>query len=69
MIYVFKTSVKTKSQVRKLKPKLNSILPMDKWNFDLDDCDRILRIDSDEQTVQKVTDLLGQHAIHCKELE
>ena len=53
MIYVFKTSVKTKRQVKKLKPPINKILPKEKWNFDLEDCDKILRIDSDENIAIK----------------
>jgi len=69
MIYVFKTSVQTKGQVKRLKPHLNGILPNEKWNFDLEDCDRILRIDSEENIVWKVIDLLTIHNFHCKELE
>lgn len=69
MIYVFKTSVKKKSEVRKLKPALSSILPAEKWNFDLDDCDRILRIDSDKETVPKIINLLSAHKIDVEELE
>ena len=42
---VFKTSVKTKMQVKKLKRHIDKILPNEKWNFDLEDGDKILRID------------------------
>ena len=69
MIYVFKTSVKTKDQVKKLKPHINNILPKEKWNFDLEDCDKILRIDSEENIVLKITDLLTSHSFICEELE
>jgi len=69
MIYVFKTSVKTKLQVKKLKPHINKILPKTKWNFDLEDCDKILRIDSEENIVLKITDLLKVHQFNCEELE
>ncbi|HEX4852272.1 MAG TPA: hypothetical protein VFV08_15760 [Puia sp.] len=69
MIYVFKTSVKTKTQVKKLKPDINNILPNEKWNFDLDDCDRILRIDSEENIALKIIDLLNIHKFYCEELE
>ena len=69
MIYVFKTSVKTKTQVRQLKPLITHMLPPEKWNFDLDDCDRILRIDSEENIVFKITYLLAIHKFHCEELE
>jgi hypothetical protein len=48
MIFVFKTSVKTKIQMKKLKPHIDKMLPCAKWNFDLKDSDKILRIDSEE---------------------
>ena len=69
MIYIFKTSVKTRNQVKKLKPDINIILPNEKWNFDLEDCDKILRIDSEENIVLKIIDLLNIHNFHCEELE
>ena len=69
MIYVFKTSVKTRIQVEKLKPHMNNMLLNQKWNFDLDDCDKILRIDSEENIVLKVIDLLNIHRFSCEELE
>ncbi len=69
MIYVFKTSVKTKTQAGKLKPHIDKILPKAKWNFDLEDCDRILRIDSDENIVPEITGLLNTHKFFCEELE
>jgi hypothetical protein len=69
MIYVFKTSVKSKNQVNKLKPHINKMLPNEKWNFDLEDCDRILRIDSTENIVLEITDLLNIHKFSCEELE
>jgi len=69
MIYVFKTSVKTKKQVKKLKPHLDKMLPREKWNFDLDDCDNILRIDSGKNIIFKITELLTNHQYHCEELE
>lgn len=69
MIYVFKTSVMSKLQVKKLKPHIDKILPAAKWNFDLEDCDKILRIDCEENLVLKITKLLTIHEIHCEELE
>lgn len=69
MIYVFKTSVKTKTQAKNLKPHIDKILPKAKWNFDLDDCDKILRIDSEENVVFKITGLLNIHEFYCEELE
>jgi hypothetical protein len=69
MIFVFKTSVKTKLQIKKLKPHINKILPNAKWNFDLEDIDKILHIDSEENIVLIIIDLLNIHNCSCEELE
>jgi len=69
MIFVFKTSVKTKIQAKKLRPHVDNVLPNAKWNFDLDDCDKILRIDSEENVVLKIIALLNIHNYTCEELE
>ena len=69
MIFVFKTSVKTKMQTKKLKLHIDKILPKAKWNFDLKDIDKILRIDSEENIVLKIINLLNIHNHSCEELE
>jgi len=46
MIFVYKTSVKTNNDIQKLTSYLNKLCKQDSWNFDLEDCDNILRIDS-----------------------
>lgn len=52
-----------------LEQRLNEIVPDQKWNFDLQDCDKILRIDSDQSPVLKITALLKTHRFDCEELE
>lgn len=69
MIYVFKTTVKRKTEVKKLEPHLNKMLVHEKWNFDLHDCDKILRIESEKNIVSEITDLLICHKFECAELE
>ena len=69
MIFVFKTSVKNKLQAKKLKPHIDAVLPNAKWNFDLKDIDKILRIDSEENVVLEIIDLLNFHNYSCEELE
>lgn len=53
MILVFKTNINSKSRVRQTERALNRILLPASWNFDLEDCDNILRIDS-ESDISKV---------------
>ena len=69
MIFVFKTSVKTKIQIKKLKPYIDEILPNAKWNFDIEDIDKILRVESEKDIVLTVINLLKNHNFNCEELE
>jgi len=69
MIFVFKTSVKTKLQVQQLQPHIDTLVPNAAWNFDLQDCDKILRIDSEDNIVLKIIQLLSVNNYSCEELE
>ena len=44
MIEVFKTNVKDKTQSQVLIEMIHSAFPTYKVNFDLEDCDKILRV-------------------------
>lgn len=68
MIYVFKTSVKTKKDIQKLKSLLNELLQQAKWNFDLEDCDKILRIDSAIEKSEALIKVLNDNGFACEEL-
>ena len=46
MILVYKTNINSKSRARQSARELNKLLPNATWNFDLDDCDNILRVES-----------------------
>ncbi|MDO5981585.1 hypothetical protein [Flavivirga spongiicola] len=69
MIYIFKTSVKTEKDIKKLKPKLDHLASNIKWNFDLEDCDNILRIANCEILEDRVVNLLKDYNFECKELD
>lgn len=69
MIYVFKTSVQTDEEIGILKPKLNRLSQSIKWNFDLEDCDNILRVDSPDILPKMIIDLLSKSNFECQELE
>lgn len=68
VIYVFKTSVKTRAAVQQLTPYLDKFLPAMKWNFDLQDCDHILRLDAPGDVSRSVIKLLEDNGFHCEEL-
>lgn len=66
MIYVFKTSVDTNSKLEFANALLSELIPNSVWNFDLEDCDNILRIDSEEE-INEIT--LKNDIFDCIELE
>ena len=68
IVSVYKTNVNTKTKLRKVKPVLNRILLNSKWNFDLEDCDKILRVESRESLSGLLISELCKIGIHCEEL-
>jgi hypothetical protein len=68
MILVFKTTVDTNGKARKLKPHLNE-LPAAKWNFDLMDCDKILRVETTENISHMIIHTLHKQGFDCVELD
>lgn len=51
MIEVFKTNVKFKKDAQRILLLLNSKLVGHKINFDLSDCDKILRVESIDEKI------------------
>lgn len=69
-VLVFKTSIKHKREVKVLKPALNRLITKNGyWNFDLEDCDNILRVETHRVTSSAVASLLNHHGFLCVELE
>jgi hypothetical protein len=67
-VLVFKTSVETTSEVKLLRPELDVMAGQGKWNFALDDCDRILRIASTKVSAETAIQLLNNKGYECSEL-
>jgi hypothetical protein len=68
MVNIFKTSVKTEKDILKLKPYLNELLSFTKWNFDLEDCDNIFRIESDDNILEDICKIFQTLGYNCEEL-
>lgn len=67
-VFVFKTSVKTNRQIKfasKILAAIDSVLRVD---FDPEDCDRIVRIESNKEIAAKVINLFRANGINCEEL-
>jgi len=72
MVLVFKTSVRTEKDIAALRTNLNFLLYDCKWNFDLTDCDKVLRIETMDATANEITiainSLLSFKGFICEEL-
>ncbi|MBI1769076.1 MAG: hypothetical protein HY015_03875 [Bacteroidetes bacterium] len=68
MVEVFKTNIQHKRTAEKIKVELLLLFPNCKINFDLNDCDRILRIESAIEVGEKIEEVLNQKGFYCEEL-
>ncbi len=70
MVEVFKTDVTQADLAERLRAELNEHLPAARINFDLEDCDHILRVEVDApQAVIFVQRHLQQHGFSCEALD
>ena len=68
-VLVFKTSVSKKNHIKKVKPLLNHLIAKNGyWNFDLEDCDNILRVESQIIESDTVCNILNNQGFLCEEL-
>ncbi|NHA04049.1 hypothetical protein G7092_09590 [Mucilaginibacter sp. HC2] len=67
-VLVFSTSVKEQRQVSRVTTLLTKIPAIMQWNFDLEDCDNILRIEAEGVCPRKIETLLQKAGIQCQEL-
>jgi len=66
-VYVFKTSINQNDE-RLVNSTLRSIIPQSRWSFDLEDCDKILRVESEKDIVEILCYNLEIKGINCIEL-
>ena len=68
MIAVFKTNVQEVEQSILIVGKLLEHFSSSAINFDLEDCDKILRIHGASISDKKIIELLNSYGYHCEEL-
>ncbi|HEY8929655.1 MAG TPA: hypothetical protein VIM55_10720 [Mucilaginibacter sp.] len=66
MIEVFKTDVQDIERSKLLINKLTRKIPGGIINFDLEDCDKILRVESAGFSPETVIKLLNNHGQYCE---
>jgi len=69
-VLVFKTSVTTSCNVNQVQPVLNQLMSTrETWNFDLEDCDKILRVEAITLQATAIIENLTKAGFDCAELE
>ncbi len=69
MVEVFKTNVQKKTQSKMLLCILSEAFPSFKINFDLSDCDRVLRVEGDNMEVLRIMLLVKEYGFTCEILD
>ena len=68
-IEVFQTNVQEVSQAEKIIDLLLQHFPESKINFDLEDCDKVLRIEGYNFIIPKIIKLVNETGFTCKVME
>jgi hypothetical protein len=68
MVNVYKTNVNKPNQAALIVQTLQNQLPGRIINFDLEDCDKILRVEGWENDSSSVINFLNQIGFYCDEL-
>jgi len=69
MVEVFKTNVQKKAQSKMLLCILSKAFPSFKINFDLSDCDRVLRVKGDNIEALRIMILINEYGFKCEILD
>jgi hypothetical protein len=67
-IFVFKTNLHRKKNVKQVMPRLNELKGIIKWNIDFHDKDKILRIVSNDISPRLIEHTLKTAGYVCEEL-
>ena len=69
MVEVFKTDVYEEERSIIIVQKLLQYFPENKINFDLEDCDKILRVEGENIFSERIMELLNEEGHECEILD
>jgi hypothetical protein len=69
MVEAFKTNVQKKAQSKMLLCILSEAFPSFKINFDLSDCDKVLRVEGDNMEALRIMKLVKEYGFNCEILD
>lgn len=69
-VYVFKTNIKSNSELNIVKPLLNHHPSIIKWSVDMEDVDNVLRVEAEKNlNLNDIIDEVNSKGLCCEELE
>ena len=69
MIEVFKTDIRNKTTAKAILKTLKQSFPTSTFNFDLNDCDKILRTESKYNINQQIIEVIDNQGFRCEILK
>lgn len=69
MVEVFKTNIQNGRQATGILKKLGQLFPKCRINFDLSDCDKILRVEGKIASPEKIIEVVTTDGFKCELLE
>lgn len=69
MVEVFKTNVPDSASAIQITEVLYRHLPSGRVSFDLEDCDKILRVETERLIPEEITGILEERGYICEVLE
>lgn len=68
-IHVFKTNIINSNHVKLVGSSINAIDGVAKWNVDLHDCDKVLRVEANDLTPEAIATVVQMAGYYCVELD
>jgi copper chaperone len=67
-VLVFKTNVRYKKHIHEVANQLDQFTDINRWNFDLQDKDKILRVETSDLSPKVIEKTLQKAGYYCEEL-
>jgi len=68
-IFIFKTNAETQEHVRQVSALFQPVVSITHWSFDLEDCDRVLRVVASGLRPDAIERLVMTAGIRCEHME
>ncbi|RPI13529.1 MAG: hypothetical protein EHM58_18250 [Ignavibacteriae bacterium] len=67
-VFVFKTNIYRLNHLEKLKPVINNHKGIQAWSVDLQDIDKVLRVEAELSSPAEIIHLVNKAGFYCEEL-